>query len=447
MKKFKLKKSANEEVLQPIVKITQTINNEDKEYSNQSKYGLINYLKSEFKQGKIKLYAFGDIKDEDSLKHIIISPCKISRWEKMDENEKVELRGSFIEKLNKDFKNYNYLLAIEEKTRKNKSGDDILMEHYHLVVSSKVPTGKEFKINYKKSLMNNYIENCSTKQTRVKLGLKTFSEIKENRIIKLKKYHREKYNSIVIKEELSTLYQLSKYIFNDKKDCLNLTRLQKHYILKQKSNIFKEVSAISDSIKSTITFTYNLNNIIKELSSVKNNLSKQFTNELIYFKNITSQELKDYSHFIKNEHSFFTKLQQYKLKNKFITQEEFLTSVRRNRAYWSNEEIFRRREIEKRIEIKQYEFMKQIRAIQSKIFTLSNEISAQNEHKDILNNKLDVKRYLTKNKNLELQTNDVLFSKKLEIYNNYFSFIQENIKNKKEKNIKLSKTNIDINLK
>lgn len=447
MKKFKLKKSANEEVLQPIVKITQTINNEDKEYSNQSKYGLINYLKSEFKQGKIKLYAFGDIEEEDSLKHIIVSPCKISRWEKMDENERLELRGSFIEKLKKDFKNYSYLLAIEEKTRKNESGDDILMEHYHLVISSKVPTNKEFKINYKKSLMNNYIENHTTKQTRVKLGLKTFSEIKENRIIKLKKYHREKYNSIVIKEELSTLYQLSKYIFNDKKDCLNLTRLQKHYILKQKSNIFKEVSSISDSIKSTITFTYNLNNVIKELSSVKNNLSKQFTNELIYFKNITSQELKDYSHFIKNEHSFFTKLQQYKLKNKFITQEEFLTSVCRKRAYWSNEEIFRRREIEKRIEIKQYEFMKQVRAIQSKIFTLTNEISAQNEYKNILNNRIEVKKYLTKNKNLELQTNDEIFSKKLQIYNNYFSFIQEKIKNKKEEKIELSKTNIDINLK
>lgn len=447
MKKFKLKKSANEEVLQPIVKITQTINNEDKEYSNQSKYGLINYLKSEFKQGKIKLYAFGDIEEEDSLKHIIVSPCKISRWEKMDENERLELRGSFIEKLKKDFKNYSYLLAIEEKTRKNESGDDILMEHYHLVVSSKIPTGKEFKINYKKSLMNNYIENHTTKQTRVKLGLKTFSEIKANRIIKLKKYHREKYNSIIIKEELSTLYQLSKYIFNDKKDCLNLTRLQKHYILKQKSNIFKEVSSISDSIKSTITFTYNLNNVIKELSSVKNNLSKQFTTELTYFKNITSQELKDYSHFIKNEHSFFTRLQDYKLKNKFLTQEEFLTSVRRNRAYWSNEEIFRRREIEKIIEIKQYEFMKQLRAIQSKIFTLTNEISAQNEYKNILNNRIEVKKYLTKNKNLELQTNDEIFSKKLQIYNNYFSFIQEKIKNKKEENIELSKTNMDVNLK
>ena len=33
------------------------------------------------------------------------------------------------------------------KTRKNENGEDILMEHYHLVVSNKTPTGKEFKIN------------------------------------------------------------------------------------------------------------------------------------------------------------------------------------------------------------------------------------------------------------------------------------------------------------
>lgn len=45
MKKFKLKKSINEEILQPIVKVTQNQNNEDKHYLNQSKFGLINYLK------------------------------------------------------------------------------------------------------------------------------------------------------------------------------------------------------------------------------------------------------------------------------------------------------------------------------------------------------------------------------------------------------------------
>ena len=41
--------------------------------------------------------------------------------------------------------------------------------------------------------------------------------------------------------------------------------------------------------------------------------------------------------------------------------------------------------------------MKQVRAIQSKIFTLTNEISAQNEYKNILNNRIEVKKYLTKN--------------------------------------------------
>ena len=133
MKKFKLKKSINEEILQPIVKVTQNENKEDKHYFNfnQAKYGLLNYLKTQNKTGSIKLYENGTIEDENRLKHIIISPCKISRWEQMDENERLVLRESFISKLQFDFKNQNYLLAIEEKTRKNENGEDILMEHYH----------------------------------------------------------------------------------------------------------------------------------------------------------------------------------------------------------------------------------------------------------------------------------------------------------------------------
>ena len=186
MKKFKLKKSINEEILQPIVKVvTQNENKEDKHYFNQAKFGLINYLKSEAKDGKIRLFENGTIEDENRLKHIIVSPCKISQWEQMNENERLDLREAFISKIQLDFRNQNYLLAIEQKTRKNENGEDILMEHYHLVVSNKTPTGKEFKINYKKSLMNNYVENYSLKETREKLGIKTFLEMKEQKIEKL----------------------------------------------------------------------------------------------------------------------------------------------------------------------------------------------------------------------------------------------------------------------
>ena len=53
MKKFKLKKSINEEILQPIVKVTQNENKEDKHYFNQSKFGLINYLNLKLKRGKL----------------------------------------------------------------------------------------------------------------------------------------------------------------------------------------------------------------------------------------------------------------------------------------------------------------------------------------------------------------------------------------------------------
>ena len=151
MKKFQLKKSKNEEILQPIVKVTQNENKEDKHYFNynQAKFGLINYLKSEAKDGKIRLFQNGTIEDEERLKHIIISPCKINRFERMDENERIVLRESFISKLQLDFRNQNYLLAIEEKTRKNENGEDILMEHYHLVVSNKTPTDRNLKLTIK----------------------------------------------------------------------------------------------------------------------------------------------------------------------------------------------------------------------------------------------------------------------------------------------------------
>ena len=160
--KFKLKKSVNEEALQPIVKVTQE-NDEDKHYFDKSKWGLLNYLKSEAKEGKITLYENGKNEEETALKHIIISPCKVSRWEKLEEEEKLNLRERFVSKLQNDFKDKNYLLAIEEKSRKNNYDEDILMEHYHLIVSNKIPTDKPFKVNYKKSLMINYIQNFTNK--------------------------------------------------------------------------------------------------------------------------------------------------------------------------------------------------------------------------------------------------------------------------------------------
>ncbi len=277
------KKSINEEILQPIVKITQD-NKEDKHYFNQSKYGLINYLRTEFKEGKIKLYESGAIEEEERLKHIIISPCKINRWEQMNENERLDLREAFISKLQLDFRNQNYLLAIEEKTRKNENGDDILMEHYHLVVSNKTPTGKEFKNNYKKSLMNNYIENHSLKETRRKLVVKTFSEMKEQKIDKLKNFHQEKLKSIIIKDEISTLHQLSKTIFKNKNETMNLSRLQKHYILAQRENIFKEMSSINSSIKNSNEHIKTISESIKKLSFTKSVLSNQFLNDLTSYK-------------------------------------------------------------------------------------------------------------------------------------------------------------------
>ena len=432
MKKFKLKKSINEEILQPIVKVTQNENKEDKHYFNQSKYGLINYLKSEAKEGKIKLYESGTIEDEERLKHIIISPCKINRWEQMDEREKLVLRESFISKIQFDFKNQNYLLAIEQKTRKNENGEDILMEHYHFVVSNKTPTGKEFKINYKKSLMNNYVENYSLKETREKLGIKTFSEMKEQKIDKLKNFHQEKLKSIIIRDEISTLHQLSKVIFKNKNETMNLSRLQKHYILAQRENIFKEMSSLNSSIKDSNEHLKTINDSVKNLSKIKSVLSNQFLSDLTSYQQRSSNELNDFSLYTKYEHSFFKKLQQQKLKDKVITQENFLTSICRNKLFWESQETIKRRHIEYEIKNRQIEFQRKIKNIETELVSLFYSKDKHQEIKDFLGSKLDIQKYLSKENNLHLKTTDEVLSKKLDLYNNYISYINDKIKHQKE---------------
>ena len=432
MKKFKLKKSINEEILQPIVKVTQNENKEDKHYFNQAKFGLINYLKSEAKDGKISLFQNGTIEDEERLKHIIISPCKINRWEQMDEREKLVLRESFISKIQFDFKNQNYLLAIEEKTRKNENGDDVLMEHYHLVVSNKTPTGKEFKINYKKSLMNNYVENYSLGSTRQKLGVKTFIEMKEQKIEKLRNFHQERLKSVIIRDEISTLHQLSKVIFKNKNETMNLSRLQKHYILAQRENIFKEMDSLNNSIKDSNEHLKTINDSVKNLSKIKSVLSNQFLSDLTTYQQRSSNELNDFTLYTKYEHSFFKRLQQQKLKDKVITQEEFITSICRNKNFWKEEEILRRRHIEYEIKNRQIEFQRKIKNIETELVSLFYSKDKHQEIKDFLGSKLDIQKYLSKENNLHLKTTDEIFSKKLDLYNNYISYINDKIKHKKE---------------
>lgn len=432
MKKFKLKKSINEEILQPIVKVTQNENKEDKHYFNQAKFGLINYIKSEAKEGKIKLYENGTIEEEEQLKHIIISPCKLSRWEQMDENERLVLRESFISKLQLDFRNQSYLLAIEEKTRKNENGEDILMEHYHLVVSNKTLTGKEFKINYKKSLMNNYVENYSLKETREKLGIKTFLEMKEQKIDKLKNFHQEKLKSIIVKDEISALHQLSKTIFENKSETMNLSRLQKHYILAQRENIFKEMSSINNSIKDSNEHIKMINESIKNLSKIKSVLSNQFLRDISSYQRRSANELNDFSLYTKYEHSFFKKLQQQKLKDKVITQENFLTSICRNKLFWESQETIKRRHIEYEIKNRQIEFQRKIKNIENQLLSLFKNKDKKQEIKDFLGSRLDIQKYLSKENNLHKKTIDEIFLRKLDLYNNYISYINENIQYKKQ---------------
>lgn len=432
MRKFKYKKSANEEALQPIVKVTQE-DSQDKHYYDKSKYGLINYIKhSESKEGKVKLFEKGKVEEEKELKHIIISPCKVSRWEQMTTNEKLQIRDSFISKLKSDFKDKNYLLAVEEKLRKNDDGKDILMEHYHLVVSNKTPTDKKFKVNYKKALMTNYIENFTSKDTREKLGIKTFNEIKEQKILKMKNFYENKKDSILKKNEINTLYGVSRGIFEDKKDSFSFNRTQRYYILKEKKNLLIDISSIKKSIGKTLTHIQTINDSIKNISFYKNSLTKQYSKELSTYRNHCFKSLKDFTLYSKYEHRFFTKLQKQKLNDGTINQERFLTSIARSKSYWKNEEVNKRRTIENELLTRQEFINKQIKNLEFEIVSLLENKEQQNLINKHLESKINIKKYLLSNNRINKLTNEELFSNKLEVYEQYFNFIKQEIKIKKQ---------------
>lgn len=134
----------------------------------------------------------------------------------------------------------------------------------------------------------------------------------------------------------------------------------------------------------------------------------------------------------KFEHSFFKKLQQQKLKDKVITQEEFITSICRNKSYWKAEEILRRRHIEYEIRNRQIEFQRKIKNIETELVSLFYNKDKHQEIKDFLGSKLDIQRYLSKENNLHLKTTDEVLSKKLDLYNNYIQYINDKIKHQKE---------------
>lgn len=431
MKKFKYKKSKNEEILQPIVKVVQEETNEDKHYYDKSKYGLINYLKSEAKEGKVKLYENGRVEDEDGLKHIIISPCRVEAWEKLDEEEKFQMRERFISKLKFDFKDKNYLLAIEKKNRKNSNGVDIEMEHYHLVVSNKTPTDRPFKVTYKKNLMSNYIENFTEVHTRKKLGVKTFNEIKESKIKKLKSNFENKSSYLISKSEINTLHAISSGIFEERKYSLEFNTIQKHFILSQKKNLLIELSEVKKSMKNTLVHIQTINDSIQSLKEYKHTFVSQYLKELGSYRNNCFKQLKDYSLYVNYEHTFFTKLQENKLKNGVINLEEFLTSIARSKNYWQSEKVYKRRQIEEHLRFKQEELNFKVRTLDSELISLFESKNNQDKLVKFFSEKINIKKYLISNNSLQKISNEQILGKKLEIYSKYLSFVKEEINSKK----------------
>jgi hypothetical protein len=88
---------------------------------------------------------------------------------------------------------------------------------------------------------------------------------------------------------------------------------------------------------------------------------------------------------------------------------------------------------------------RKIKNIEAELVSLFYSKDKHQEIKDFLNSKLDIQKYLSKENNLHLKTTDEIFSKKLDLYNNYLSYINDKIEYKKE-NLKLKNQDFGKNI-
>lgn len=433
-KKFKYKKSHNDSILATVLKVVQDKESKkDNIYSKHSKQGLINYLSTPNKDGKITCLENNNIQNCESLKHIIISPVKPSRWEKLNKDEKETLRHSFISKLQTDLQDYPYLLAIESKSRDNEGKSLEDMEHYHIAISSDFMTTKNFKYKYRLELMENYVENHSQPNTRKKLGIRTKEEAKEEKIEKIKAYHAKKEENKIKQKELSLLFSLHSNISGKKESRYNLHKNQKYHINKNKANLFLELNSIKKSMNNSVKHIKNVSESIEDLELFHSLFTTQLHSELTIYRKNQLMSMNDYTYYTKSNHSYFVKTQDYLLQNKSITKEQFLTAVSRNKNFWKDEEKTKRRSIEYDILKKQQNIKYQLDSIVYKLQKLYKNKSSESKILELLHTNIDFTKFKIKNETVKSMNADELLTHRLKIYNAYRSYVSSKISSTKSK--------------
>ena len=378
--------SYSQKILNPVVKymknenefdryITPTgLKTDQKVYRNRQKTSLINYIKKEgntFQSRK-------KIKENEGIKHLIISPIDPILYNKLNDKEKKELQQLIVKQLFKDFVGYGFIGGIENKERiiEGKKYDHF---HIHIGISEKYDI-KPQNIDYLKRSITKTLLNSKFKE---KLGLKTKSELlKETFDKKYKELYEEKINTYEeikflfsemidinnkMKEEKEIItdikYEIGELNENRKRE-LNTINREKDFLifdiqdtkqsLKYKNESLKQ---INDEFKNTFeTFKNEKDNVYKLLQEELKSLKNTLNNDLKYFKNVLGWE-----------HNIYVKFLKQQLKNKQIDLPTFLYLVSVNKYYIKNRIKYKQNEIKLKIKQKQEQIQNKLKELQNKL--------------------------------------------------------------------------------
>jgi len=378
--------SYSQKLLNPIIKYMKNegefdryitpsgLKTDQKVYRNKSKKSLINYIK---KEGN-NFYSRKKIKEDEGIKHLIISPITPQLYNKLNNKEKKELQQLIVKQLFKDFTGYGFIGGIENKERiiEGKKYDHF---HIHVGISEKYDIRPQ-NVDFLKRSITKTILNSKFKE---KLGLKTKNEL-------LKETFNNKYKTLY--EERQQTYNEISFLFNELININNEIREEKYEIKNIKFEIgelneqrktelryiHKEKEFLLFDIQDTKQILKQKNESLKEINNEFKNTFESFNKEkdnvynLLYdelkgLKNVLNDEYRYFKDFLNFEHNIYVKFLKHQLKHKKIDLPTFLYLVSCNKYYIKNRQQYKREEIQQKIKNKQEYIQKRLKELQNKL--------------------------------------------------------------------------------
>ena len=343
---------------------------DQKVYKNKSKSGLIAYIK---KEGN-NFYSKKKLKDDEGVKHLIISPIDPKIYNKLNDEEKKELQQIIVKQLFKDFAGFAFIGGVEQKKR-----GELDHFHIHLAITEKYDI-KPQNIDFLKRSITKTILNSKFKS---KLGLKTKNELtKETFNNKYKELYQDKKN---IYNEISFLFNelinINNEIKEERYEIKNIkyeigelndqrkTELQ--YISRERDFLLFDIKDTKQILKQKNESLRRINNefknVFESFNKEKNNIYNLLYGELQALKSVLNDELKYFKYILNNEHNIYVKTLKYQLKNKIIDLPTFLYLVASNKYYIKKRQQIKSNEIKQIIKNKQNEITKKLQQLQYKL--------------------------------------------------------------------------------